>query len=153
MGLDGHRLEGLRVAGLLHDVGKVSIPAEILNKPTGLTPIEMGLVQTHAEMGHAILREIDFPWPIAPAILQHHERMDGSGYPAGLRGEEILLEARILAVADSVEAMASHRPYRAAVGLEAALRDIENGGGTRYDQEVVSACLRVFTEDGFSFDA
>ncbi len=153
MELSEARIEGLRVAGLLHDVGKVSVPAEILSKPTALTTIEMGLVRTHPETGYAILREIDFPWPIAAMVLQHHERMDGSGYPSGLRGDEILLEARILAVADTVEAMASHRPYRAAFGIREALAEIERGRGTLYDEAAAGACLLVFERDGFRFDA
>jgi PAS domain S-box-containing protein/putative nucleotidyltransferase with HDIG domain len=152
MGLPADRLEGLRVAGLLHDVGKVSVPAEILSKPTRLTTIEFALVRSHSETGYAILREIEFPWPVATIVLQHHERMDGSGYPSGLRGEEILLEARILAVADSVEAMASHRPYRAALGIEEALAELARGRGTAYDVDAASACLSLFTEDGFRLD-
>jgi PAS domain S-box-containing protein/putative nucleotidyltransferase with HDIG domain len=152
MGLPADRVEGLRVAGLLHDVGKVSVPAEILSKPTGLSAIELALVRSHSEAGYAILREIAFPWPVATIVLQHHERMDGSGYPSGLRGEEILLEARILAVADSVEAMASHRPYRAALGIEEALAELARGRGTAYDVDAVSACLSLFTEDGFRWD-
>jgi PAS domain S-box-containing protein/putative nucleotidyltransferase with HDIG domain len=152
MGLPADRLEGLRVAGLLHDVGKVSVPAEILSKPTGLSTIEFALVRSHSETGYAILREIEFPWPVATIVLQHHERMDGSGYPSGLRGEEILLEARILAVADSVEAMASHRPYRAALGIEEALAELARGRGTAYDVDAASACLSLFTEDGFRLD-
>jgi PAS domain S-box-containing protein/putative nucleotidyltransferase with HDIG domain len=152
LGLSGQALEGLRVAGTLHDVGKVSVPAEILSKPTELTPIEFGLVRSHPETGHAILHQIEFPWPVAEIVLQHHERSDGSGYPHGLRGDEILLEARILAVADSVEAMASHRPYRAALGLDAALGEVARGAGTTYDEDVVSACLSLFAEDGFRLD-
>ena len=152
MGLPADRVEGLRVAGLLHDVGKVSVPAEILSKPTGLSAIELALVRSHSEAGYATLREIAFPWPVATIVLQHHERMDGSGYPSGLRGEEILLEARILAVADSVEAMASHRPYRAALGIEEALAELARGRGTAYDVDAVSACLSLFTEDGFRWD-
>jgi PAS domain S-box-containing protein len=152
MELPEARIEGLGVAGLLHDVGKVSVPAEILSKPIELSTIEMGLVRAHPETGHAILREIDFPWPVAAIVLQHHERMDGSGYPSGLRGDEILLEARILAVADTVEAMASHRPYRAAFGIREALAEIERGRGTLYDEAVAAACLVAFERDGFRFD-
>ncbi len=152
MELPESRLEALRVAGLLHDVGKVSIPAEILSKPTGLNAIEFELVKSHPETGHAILREIEFPWPVAVIVLQHHERMDGSGYPKGLRGDEILLEARILAVADIVEAMTSHRPYRAAFGNDEALVEIRRGRGTVYDDDVAAACLSVFEEEGFRFD-
>ncbi|MEW5825500.1 MAG: PAS domain S-box protein [Candidatus Bipolaricaulota bacterium] len=146
MGFAGSRLEGLRVAGLLHDVGKASVPAEILSKPTELTAIELDFVRQHPATGYAILKEIDFPWPVAAIVLQHHERADGSGYPHGLRGEHILVEARILAVADTVEAMASHRPYRAALGLAKALAEVAAGRGTRYDAAVVDACLAVFAE-------
>ena len=147
------RLEGLRVAGQLHDVGKVSVPAEILSKPTELTQIEFALVKSHPETGHVILREIEFPWPVATIVLQHHERMDGSGYPSGLRGEEVLLEARILAVADTVEAMASHRPYRAAFGIAEALAEVARGSGSSFDAGVASACQALFAEDGFQWDA
>lgn len=152
LGLSDDRVESLRVAGLMHDVGKVSVPAEILSKPTGLSIIEMGLVRPHAEAGYAILREIDFPWPVAAIVLQHHERMDGSGYPSGLRGDEILLEARILAVADTIEAMASHRPYRAAIGMKDALNEVALGRGTVYDEGAAAACLEIFAEGSFSFD-
>ena len=153
MELPEARLEGLRVAGLLHDVGKVSVPAEILSKPTGLSEIEFALVRSHPETGHAILREIDFPWPVAAIVLQHHERMDGSGYPNGLHGEEILLEARILAVADTVEAMASHRPYRAAFGIAEVLAELARGAGRVFDADAASACQELFAEDGFQWDA
>ena len=153
MELPEARLEGLRVAGLLHDVGKVSVPAEILSKPTELTQIEFALVRSHPETGHAILREIDFPWPVADIVLQHHERMDGSGYPNGLHGEEILLEARILAVADTVEAMASHRPYRAAFGIAEVLAELARGAGSIFDAAAASACQELFAEDGFQWDA
>jgi PAS domain S-box-containing protein/putative nucleotidyltransferase with HDIG domain len=152
MGLSEDQLEGLRVAGLLHDVGKVSVPAEILSKPTALTAIEFSIVRVHPETGHAILQEIEFPWPVAAIVLQHHERMDGSGYPRGLRGDEILLEARILAVADTLEAMASHRPYRAAIGMKDALNEVALGRGTVYDEGAAAACLEIFAEGGFSFD-
>lgn len=152
MGLSEGQTEGLRVAGLLHDVGKVSVPAEILSKPTALTAIEFSIVRVHPETGHAILQEIAFPWPVAAIVLQHHERMDGSGYPQGLRGEAILPESRILAVADTVEAMASHRPYRAAIGIQGALDEIARGRGTVYDEGAAAACLEIFAEGSFSFD-
>ena len=151
MGITADRVEGLRIAGIIHDIGKVSIPAEILSKPTRLTEIEYKLIQSHPEVGHDILRDIDFAWPLAEMVLQHHERMNGSGYPNQLKGEEILLEARILAVSDVVEAMASHRPYRPALGIEAALEEIEKNKGVFYDPDVVSACLTLFREKGFEF--
>jgi len=151
MGLPPERVEGLRLAGTIHDIGKVSIPAEILSKPARLTKIEFDMVKSHSQVGHDILRDVDFAWPLAGMVLQHHERMDGSGYPLGLKGEAILLEARILAVADVVEAMASHRPYRPALGIEAALDEIEKNSGILYDPGVVSACLGLFREKGFNF--
>jgi len=146
MGLSAETVEGLRVAGLLHDVGKVSVPAEILSKPTTLTSIEFSLVKAHAQTGHDILAGIDFPWPVAEIVLQHHERLDGSGYPRVLKGEAVSLEARIIAVADVVEAMASHRPYRPAHGLDQALAELETGAGVLYDFEVVKACLALFQQ-------
>ena len=150
MGLGEQRAEGLRVGGLLHDVGKINVPAEILARPGLLSTMEYELIKGHAQAGREILAAIDFPWPVAEMALQHHERQDGSGYPAGLRSDEILLEARVLAVADVVEAMASHRPYRAALGLEAALAEVRAGAGTRYDAGVVAACEQVLSE-GFVF--
>jgi PAS domain S-box-containing protein/putative nucleotidyltransferase with HDIG domain len=150
LGLDEDRVEARRVGGLLHDVGKITIPAEILSKPGRLTVMEFALIKGHAEAGEEILQAIPFPWPIAAMAAQHHEREDGSGYPNGLRGEAILPEARLLAVADVVEAMASHRPYRPAPGIEAALAEIHGGAGTRYDAAVVAACEQVFAE-GFGF--
>jgi PAS domain S-box-containing protein/putative nucleotidyltransferase with HDIG domain len=150
MGLAEEQIEGLSVAGALHDIGKINIPAEILSKPGKLSEIEFEIIKTHAQVGFAILRGIDFPWPVAAVIAQHHERMDGSGYPFGLPGPDILLEARILAVADVVEAMASHRPYRPALGIEKALEEISRNRGVLYDSEVVDACIRVFTEKGFT---
>lgn len=149
LGLEASRIEGLRIAGLLHDVGNILIPAEILSKPGPLSETEFGIVMEHARAGHDVLKDIDFPWPVAKVALQHHERLDGSGYPQGLKGEAIVLEARIVAVADVVEAMASHRPYRPAIGVEAALAEIEQGAGTRYDAQVVAACLRLYREKGF----
>jgi putative nucleotidyltransferase with HDIG domain len=152
LGMDGQRLEGVRVAGLLHDLGKIYIPAEILSKPARLTPMEFGLMQTHPGVGYEILSGVPFPWPIADFVVQHHERLDGTGYPNGLAGEAISLEARILAVADVVEAMSSHRPYRAALGLEVALDEVRKGRGTRYDETVVDACLELFAAGSFSFE-
>ena len=144
--------EFLRVAGLLHDIGKISVPAEILAKPSKLTEAELELVHGHVQAGFEIMKTIDFPWPVAEVVLQHHERLDGSGYPKGLRGDQICLEAKILAVADVVEAISSHRPYRPALGIETALEDIERNSGQLYDECVAEACLRLFREDGFRFD-
>jgi PAS domain S-box-containing protein/putative nucleotidyltransferase with HDIG domain len=152
MGLADDHIDGIRLAGLIHDIGKINIPAEILNKPGQLTEIEYSLFKNHPQVGHDVLKTVEFPWPVAQIVLQHHERMDGSGYPQGLSGEEIMLEARILAVADIVEAIASHRPYRPARGAGDALEEILHNKGTLYDSEVVDACLRVFYEKGFNFD-
>jgi putative nucleotidyltransferase with HDIG domain len=152
MGLPKDKIEGIRMAGLIHDVGKISVPAEILSKPSKLNEMEMDLIKAHSQIGYDILKEIDFPWAVAKIVLQHHERMDGSGYPQGLKGDEILLEARILAVADVVEAMASHRPYRPALGIDAALSEIEKNRGRLYDPEIVAACLRLFREKGFTLE-
>ena len=149
MGLPDDRIEGLRVGGYLHDVGKVSIPTEILSKPGRLSPVEMELIRTHAQAGYDVLKDIEFPWPVAQIALQHHERIDGSGYPKGLKGEDIILEARITAVADVVESMATHRPYRPALGLDKALAEIERGSGSLYDPQVADACLRLFREKGY----
>ncbi|WP_051676994.1 HD domain-containing phosphohydrolase [Maridesulfovibrio frigidus] len=142
----------IKVAGILHDVGKFSIPAEILSKPTKLTDIEMSLVKTHPEVGYEILKGISFPWPVAKIVHQHHERINGSGYPAGLSGNNIILEARIIAVADVVEAMSSHRPYRPALGFEKAADEIIRGRGTHYDPNIVDACIAVIKNENFSFD-
>ena len=152
MGLPKEQVEGLRMAGLIHDLGKITIPAEILSKPGRLSDLQHGLIQTHAQVGHEILKTVEFSWPVADIVLQHHERLDGSGYPQGLVGEEIMLEARILAVADVVEAMASHRPYRPLRGLDKALEEISQNGDVLYDPEVVDACLKLFTEKGFTFE-
>ncbi len=151
MGLPQDVVEGIYIGALLHDVGKLAVPAEILSKPAKLTPAERALVERHTEVGYEILKEADFPWPVAEMALQHHERLDGSGYPQGLKGDQIILEARILAVADVVESMSSRRPYRAAISLEETLREIERGKGTLYDPRVVEACLRLFREKGFRF--
>ena len=152
MGLPEEQIAGIRMAGLIHDIGKINIPAEILNKPGQLTKIEYSLFKNHPQMGHDVVKGIEFPWPVAQIVLQHHERMDGSGYPQGLVGEEIMLEARILAVADIVEAIASHRPYRPGRGAGDALEEIIHDKGLLYDPEVVNACLRVFYERGFRFE-
>lgn len=151
LGYRDEKLNGLRMGGYLHDVGKIAVPSEILTKPGRLTPTEYLLIQAHAQVGHDILSGIDFPWPVAEMALQHHERLDGTGYPRGLAGEQILPEARILAVADVVEAMVSHRPYRPSVGLEKAMDEIEDGRGTRYEATVVDACRRVVLDEGFRF--
>jgi len=151
MGLSEDALEGLEMAGTLHDVGKVYVPAEILSKPARLSHLEMGIMKSHPEVGFEILREVSFPWPVARAVLEHHERLDGSGYPGGLKGPDICLEARILAVADVVEAMSSHRPYRAAMGLELALAEIRSGRGQLYDDRAVDLCLELML-GGFVFD-
>jgi PAS domain S-box-containing protein len=153
LGLDESQLEGLHIGGCLHDVGKITVPFEILSKPIKLTPAEYSIIKQHPQAGYDILKSVDFPWPVALIALQHHERLDGSGYPQGLQGEEIILEARIVAVADVVESMASHRPYRAAVGLEIALKEIERGIGTAYDPAIANACLRLFRDKGYVIPA
>jgi HD-GYP domain-containing protein (c-di-GMP phosphodiesterase class II) len=152
MHVEALSMRGIRAAGLVHDIGKLSVPAEILSKPSVLTPTEYSLVKGHAQTGYDILKGIVFPWPVAEMVLQHHERLDGSGYPQGLKGDKIVLGARILAVADVVEAMASHRPYRAALGIDKALEEIARGAGTVYDDQVASACLRLFAERRFAFE-
>lgn len=152
LGMSAEEINCIRIAGILHDIGKISIPAEILSKPTRLTDLEMALMKTHSEAGYEILKGISFPWPVSKIVLQHHERMDGTGYPNNLSGNEILLEARIIAVADVVEAMSSHRPYRAALGLPRAVDEIIRGRGTSYDARVVDACTQVIENDQFSFE-
>jgi putative nucleotidyltransferase with HDIG domain len=146
---DEGQIETLRTAALLHDIGKIIVPAEILSKPGRLSETEMQLIRQHAAAGADTVASIDFEADIAEMIRQHHERLDGSGYPAGLRGDEILPEARVLAVADTVEAMISHRPYRPALPIEDALAEIEGGAGVRYDAEAAAACVRLFREKGF----
>jgi len=151
MGLTEEQIEGIHVAGVLHDIGKISIPAEILSKPGKLSEIEFLMIKAHPQVGFEILKNIEFPWPVAQITLQHHERMDGSGYPLGLSGEDILLEARILGVADVVEAISSHRPYRPSIGIGIALEEIINKRGALYDFSVAEVCLRLFYEKGFKF--
>ena len=152
MRLSEERVEGIRVAGLLHDIGKLAIPAEILSKPNELSEMEYGLFEAHPQVAYNILKSIEFPWPVAQIVLQHHERMDGSGYPQRLKGEEFMLEARILAVADVVEAMSSHRSYRPALGVDKVLEEIVQKKGKLYDPEVVDACVCLFDEKGFEFE-
>ncbi len=151
MNLSPDQVEGIYMTAILHDIGKISVPAEILTKPGRLNEIEMNMLRTHPEVGYDILKRIDFPWPLAKVVLQHHERMDGSGYPKGLKGDEILLEAKIIGIADVVEAMSSHRPYRPALGIDKALEEISKNKGILYDPEVVDACIKLFKEKGFKF--
>ncbi len=149
LGWSEQKVEGLNMAGVVHDLGKIRVPAEILSKPGTLSEIEFSMIQQHSQAGYDILKEIDFPWPIAEFVLQHHERLDGSGYPHGLKGDEILPETRILSVADVFEAMASHRPYRPGFGIETALKEIEANRGTLFDPDVVDATLLLFREKGY----
>jgi putative nucleotidyltransferase with HDIG domain len=151
MALSAHQIDGIRMAGLIHDLGKICVPVEILSKPGQLSEIEHTLIKDHPQVGYEILKEIEFPWPVAQIVLQHHERIDGSGYPAGLCGEDILVEARTLAVADVVEAMASHRPYRPTLGRDMALEEISQNRGVLYDPDVVDACMKLFQEKDFQF--
>jgi PAS domain S-box-containing protein/putative nucleotidyltransferase with HDIG domain len=152
MGLSKEVVECVRTSGIIHDIGKITVPAEILSKPGIINENEFALIKNHTGTGHEILKEVEFQWPIAKVVLQHHEKIDGSGYPEGLCGDDILLEARILCVADVVEAMASHRPYRPALGIDAALEEISNNSGRLFDSEVVDACLNVFTSQKFKFN-
>ncbi|MFA6971738.1 MAG: HD domain-containing phosphohydrolase [Gallionella sp.] len=149
--LPEEQVEGIHLASVVHDVGKIRVPAEILSKPGKLTTLEFSLIKEHAENGYEILKNIDFPWSIAQIVQQHHERLDGSGYPHGLRDDQILLDSRIVAVADVVESMISHRPYRAGLGLEVALSEIERNKGRLFDPVVVEACIRIFREQDFHF--
>jgi PAS domain S-box-containing protein/putative nucleotidyltransferase with HDIG domain len=151
MGLPQEKIDGIRMAGSIHDIGKLSVPAEILSKPTKLNEIEFSLVREHSRKGYEMLRTVDSTWPLAEVVFQHHERMDGSGYPRHLRGEEIIIEARIIAVADVVESISSHRPYRPSLGIEAALAEIEAHRGILYDAPAVAACLKLFREKRFQF--
>jgi PAS domain S-box-containing protein len=149
IGLPKDTIEGIRMAGVIHDIGKLSIPAEILTTPKKLLDIEFSLIKEHPRTGYEMVKNVESPWPLAEIIFQHHERINGTGYPRNLRGDEILLEARILSVADVVEAMASHRPYRASLGIDSALEEIESKKGILYDDTVADACLRLFREQGY----
>ncbi|HSW58280.1 MAG TPA: HD-GYP domain-containing protein [Dehalococcoidales bacterium] len=146
--LPEHKIKGLELAALVHDVGKLAIPAEILSKPGRLTSFEFDLIKTHPMVGYDIMKGIEFPWPVADMILQHHERIDGSGYPKGLTNHETLLESRILSVADVIEAMSSNRPYRASLGLNLALEEICKNKSILYDADVVDSCLALFASSG-----
>ena len=152
MGLSQDQIEATRIAGIVHDLGKISVPSEILSKPGEISLIEHMLINTHPQIGYEILSGISFPWPIAQIVLQHHERLDGSGYPAGLTKDDILIEARVISVADVVEAMASHRPYRPSRGIQLAMEEITNNKGILYDPRVVDACLKLFLNKGFKFE-
>lgn len=149
LGMDAERIKGVHMAGIVHDIGKIHVPAEILASPAKLTDAEFEIIKTHSRSGWEILKGIDFPWPVAEIVLQHHEKLDGSGYPDGLKGTDILLEARILSVADVVEAMASHRPYRPGFGIFPALQEVSRRKGMLYDKDVVDVCLRMFLEKGY----
>ncbi len=152
MNLPKEETDGIYMAALIHDIGKINVPAEILSKPTLLTENELDMIKSHPQIAYDILKTIEFPWPVAKIILQHHERMDGSGYPQGLKEKDILLGARILAVSDVVEAMSSHRPYRAAHGIDKALEEILKNKGILYDPDVVDVCLKLFTRKKFKFE-
>ena len=152
MHLDDEQVRVTRIAGIIHDIGKIYVPADILSRPGRLSDLEFEIIKTHVQYGYDILKTIDFPWPIAQVVLQHHEKLDGSGYPNKIKGADILLFSRILTVADVVEAMASHRPYRSALGLDKALDEISQNKGKLYDPDVVDACLRLFTEKGFKLE-
>lgn len=152
MGLKEEQIEGISIAAKVHDIGKIYIPAEILSKPTKLNELEFGIVQTHSQYGFDILKTVDFPWPIATIVLQHHERLDGSGYPLGTKGDDICIEARVLAVADSVESMLSHRPYRATLKVDEMIKELQDGRGKHYDAAVVDSCVRLFESKKFKFD-
>ncbi len=152
MRLSSDVIEGIRMAAVIHDIGKISVPAEILSKPAKLTEKEFGFIEEHPQAGYEILKDVEFPWPVAEIIYQHHERIDGSGYPRGIKGDDVLLEARIIALADVIEAMASHRPYRPARGVDAALGEIKKNKGILYDPRVVDACVKLFEEKGYTLD-
>jgi PAS domain S-box-containing protein/putative nucleotidyltransferase with HDIG domain len=152
LGLSEDQVNGIRMAAAIHDIGKIYIPAEILSKPGTLGSLEFAMIREHPRVGYDILQKIEFPWPVADIVLQHHERLDGSGYPAGISGEQLLLEAKIIGVADVVESMSSHRPYRPGLGLAKALREIESQRGVLYDSDIVDVCLSLFKDKGFRFE-
>lgn len=149
MNLSRERVYGIRLAGILHDIGMISIDSLLINKLVRYTPEEFECMKTHVVAGFEFIKRVDFPWPVARIVMEHHERIDGSGYPGGLTGDKLLLESKILNVADVVDAIASHRPYRPAYGVESALYDIAGERGTLYDKDVVDACLLLFNEKGY----
>lgn len=151
LGLSEEQVHGIQLAGIVHDLGKIGVPSEVLSKPGHLNEIEFAFIKTHPQAGYEILKEIEFPWPIAKTVLQHHERLNGSGYPRGLKGDAIILEARIMGVADTVEAMSSHRPYRPGMGVDVALAEISSNRGTLFDPQVVDACIALFRDEHYSF--
>ena len=150
--LSEDKIEKIKIASLIHDIGKIGLPTEILSKPTRLSDIELSLIKEHSQIGYHILKSIDFYYPVANIVSQHHEKINGSGYPGGLKGDEILLEAKIICVADVVEAMSSHRPYRPALGIDKALEEISQNRGIFYDQKIVDVCLKLFKEKEFKFE-
>ena len=147
-----HMIKGIRIGALIHDIGKIAVPGEILTRPGTLDPVSMSLIRTHCEIGHGIIKDTPFPWPVADIILQHHERIDGSGYPNGLKGDDICREAQIVAIADTVEAILSHRPYRPGRGIDKALDIIKEEAGIRFNPDYVEACVKVFEDDDFQFE-
>jgi putative nucleotidyltransferase with HDIG domain len=149
MGLDEDRISALRLAAMVHDIGKIYVPADFLNKPGKLSEVEYSILWTHPTIGRDILKSVDFVWPISKIVMQHHERMNGSGYPKGLSGKDIMLEARIMSVADVIDAMDSHRPYRPSLGMEKALEEIESNRGSHFDSNVVDACVHLIKEENF----
>lgn len=151
LGMSDFEIEGIFLAAKIHDIGKINIPVEILTKPTSLNTLEVAMLRNHPQTGFDILKPLTLPWPISKIILQHHERLDGSGYPNALKGEEICMEAKVIAVADVVEAMTSHRPYRSAIGIDKALQEIESQSGILYESKVVASCLKLFRGLGYKF--
>jgi putative nucleotidyltransferase with HDIG domain len=152
MGLPDDDTEGIRMAAFIHDIGKIAVPSDVLNKPGKLTDIEFSLLKSHSEVGYQVLQHLTTPYPVAETVLQHHERLNGSGYPNGLKGNQISLSARIIGVADVVEAINSHRPYRPSLGIDKALEEIADNRDILYDADVVDVCLRLFTLKGFKFN-
>ena len=152
MGLPEEQVDGIRITSVVHDIGKIVVPGDILSKPGRLSTEELNIVKAHPQVAYEVLKNLDFPWPVAETVLQHHERLDGSGYPIGISGEDIILEARILCVADVVESMISHRPYRPALGVEKALQEIVSNKGVLYDPDVTDACSKLSSNGGFKLD-